>query len=92
MGLLQAVKNGKPFRRDPAASKAQFQTKLLNIVATRPKGRTTFDVGGGRGENSTVGIKSFCRLLDRLMRKNPLNIFFYFFFVDFFGDGYFLDQ
>jgi hypothetical protein len=67
IGFLQAVKRGKgkcgkPFRRDPAVTKARSQTKhRYTIVTSHPKGRTTDDVGGGRGEKSKVGIKRFRR-------------------------------
>jgi hypothetical protein len=40
-GLEPKKQCGKPFRRDPAATKARSQTKLPYIVDTHPKGRTT---------------------------------------------------
>jgi hypothetical protein len=41
-GLEPKKQCGKPFRRDPEATEARFQSKLPPIVATHPKGRTTF--------------------------------------------------
>ena len=48
-GLELKKQCGKPFRRDPAAAKSRFQTKLLyNIVATHPKERTTTNLSSNK--------------------------------------------
>jgi hypothetical protein len=41
-GLEPKKKYGKPFRRDPEAKEIRFQANIPYIVATHPKGRTTY--------------------------------------------------
>jgi len=47
-GLALKKQCGKPFRRDPAAAKSRLQTKLLYIVATHPKERTTTNLSSNK--------------------------------------------